>query len=266
MRLPIFQLDAFTSRVFSGNPAAVCPLERWLDDATMLAIAAENALSETAFVLRDGEGWAIRWFTPAVEVDLCGHATLAAGHVVLTRLAPDLDEVRFRSASGPLGVRRDGTRLALYFPSRPPVPCEPPAALLRALRGRSPVECLRSRDVVAVLGSEDEVVALRPDLAAVAELDALGLIVTAASRSCDFVSRYFAPQAGISEDPVTGSAHSTLTPLWAARLGRTTLEARQVSARGGELHVELRGDRVIIAGNVAPYLEGEIEVPDRRPE
>jgi predicted PhzF superfamily epimerase YddE/YHI9 len=264
MRLPIFQLDAFTSRVFSGNPAAVCPLPRWLDDATMLAIAAENALSETAFLVHDASGWAIRWFTPAVEVDLCGHATLAAGHVVLSRLEPGATEVRFRSASGMLAVRRDGARLALDFPSRPAAPCPPPEPLLRALRGRAPKECLAARDVVAVLGSEDEVVALAPDLAAVRELDALGLIVTAPGRDCDFVSRYFAPQAGVDEDPVTGSAHCTLAPLWAGRLGKTVMEARQVSRRGGELHVELLGDRVIIAGHVAPYLEGEIEVPAPR--
>jgi predicted PhzF superfamily epimerase YddE/YHI9 len=261
MRIPIFQLDAFASRVFSGNPAAVCPLPGWLDDATMLAIAAENALSETAFVVRDAAGWAIRWFTPTLEVDLCGHATLAAGHVVLTALDPAASEVRFRSRSGVLAVRRDGERLALDFPSRPAAPVEPPPALPRALRGATLDACLAARDVIAVLGSEDEVAALSPDLAAVRELDAQGLIVTARGRSCDFVSRYFAPRAGIDEDPVTGSAHCTLAPLWASRLGKTVFEARQVSRRGGELHVELRGDRVIIAGRVAPYLEGHIEVP-----
>lgn len=261
MRIPIFQLDAFTSRVFAGNPAAVCPLPRWLDDATMLAIAAENALSETAFIVSGSQGWSIRWFTPAIEVDLCGHATLAAGHVVLSRLEPHADEVRFQSPSGVLGVRRHGDLLALDFPSRPPEPCPVSPALLRALRGVAPQDCLAARDVVAVLRSEDEVVALEPDFAAVRELDALGLIVTAPGKSCDFVSRYFAPRAGIDEDPVTGSAHSTLTPLWASRLRKTALEARQVSRRGGELHVELRGDRVIIAGSVAPYLEGHIDVP-----
>lgn len=262
MRIPIFQLDAFTSRVFSGNPAAVCPLSRWLDDATMLAIAAENALSETAFVVRDADGWAIRWFTPAVEVDLCGHATLAAGHVVLSRLEPGRSEVHFRSASGVLSVRRDGERLALDFPSSPAAPIDAPPALLRALRGAAPRACLASRDVVAVLESEEEVASLSPDLAAVRELDAQGLIVTAPGRTCDFVSRYFAPRVGIDEDPVTGSAHCTLAPLWASRLGKTVFDARQVSRRGGELHVELRGDRVIIAGRVAPYLEGELDIPD----
>jgi PhzF family phenazine biosynthesis protein len=279
MRLPIFHLDAFTTRPFAGNPAAVVPLERWLDDDLLLAVAAENALSETAFLVREAPGsasdarpaWAIRWFTTTVEVDLCGHATLAAGHVVLTRLQPG-DEVTFQSrCAGPLAVRKEGAerepdasvvgaRYVLDFPARPAVPCEPTAALVAAL-GRRPVECLRGFDLVAVLRDEDEVRALAPDLSIVRTLDAEGLVVTAPGRAVDFVSRYFAPQAGLDEDPVTAAAHCALVPYWAARLGKAELEARQVSRRGGELRCQLRGTRVLLTGGVVPYLEGTIEVP-----
>ncbi len=269
MRIPLFQLDAFTDRVFHGNPAAVCPLERWLPDATLLAIAAENNLSETAFLVREGDGFAIRWFTPEVEVDLCGHATLASAHVVLTRLEPSRAEVTFRSPSGPLRVERgDGGLLRMIFPRRPPEPCPAPADLVAAL-GRAPSATLKARDYVAVLASEEEVRAFVPGgaaLEAMRRLDALGVIVTApgAPRTgVDFVSRCFYPAAGVGEDPVTGSAHSTLVPYWSARLGRARLEARQVSRRGGALSCEDLGDAVAIAGRVAPYLEGAIEVPER---
>lgn len=262
MKLRLFHVDAFAPRPFTGNPAAVVPLDGWLDDATLHAIAAENNLAETAFLVRGGGGWEIRWRTPTVEVDLCGHATLAAGYVVLTHLEPSAQEVTFATReAGPLTVRRgaDG-ELRLDLPSRPPERCPAPPALLRALGGLSPEACLFARDYVAVLASEADVRALCPRLPHVCELDAQGLIVTAPGNEADFVSRYFAPQVGIDEDPVTGSAHCALVPYWAARLGRTELRARQLSARGGELGCELRGDRVSLGGRVQPYLEGWIEV------
>ncbi|ABS24829.1 PhzF family phenazine biosynthesis protein [Anaeromyxobacter sp. Fw109-5] len=266
MRIPIWQVDAFTERVFAGNPAAVCTLERWLPDETLRAVAAENALSETAFLVREGgEGgeYAIRWFTPEVEVDLCGHATLASGFVVLSVLEPARAAVTFRSQSGLLGVSRgEGGRLVMTFPRRAPAPVEPPPLLVGAL-GRRPLETLRARDLVAVLDSEDAVRAAAPDLAAVAGLDALGLAITApGSRGADFVSRYFAPQAGVPEDPVTGSAHCTLAPYWAARLGKRRLLAHQVSRRGGVVECEDTGEAVVLAGRAALYLTGELTLPD----
>jgi predicted PhzF superfamily epimerase YddE/YHI9 len=259
MKIPIYQVDAFTSRVFTGNPAAVCPLSSWLDDATLQAIAAENNLSETAFFVGGAGEYDLRWFTPAQEVDLCGHATLASAHVILGRLEPGGKAVTFRSKSGPLAVTREDELLVLDFPSRPGEPVEPPDALVRGL-GRPPREVNRARDFMAVYGSEDEVRSLRPDMATLLAVDALGVIVTAAGGDCDFVSRFFAPRAGIAEDPVTGSAHCTLIPYWSRRLGRSHLRARQVSARGGELVCEDRGDRVRIGGRAVTYLEGSIEV------
>jgi PhzF family phenazine biosynthesis protein len=265
MRIPLWQVDAFADRVFSGNPAAVCRLDAWLPEETLQAIAAENNLAETAFLVQEPAGWRIRWFTPAVEVDLCGHATLASGHVVLTRLDPAARAVSFASRSGPLPVARepDG-RLAMTFPRRAPRRCPVPEPLVRAL-GRPPLETLFSRDLVAVLGSEAEVRALAPDaraLAAIEELDAPGLIVTAPASTpgLDFVSRYFGPKVGIPEDPVTGSAHCTLVPYWAKRLGKARLEAAQVSKRGGRLSCEDGEETVKIAGRAVEYLEGMIEV------
>jgi predicted PhzF superfamily epimerase YddE/YHI9 len=261
VRIPIFQVDAFADRPFAGNPAAVCPLESWLPPALMQAIAQENNLSETAFLVRGGTGWDIRWFTPEMEVDLCGHATLASAWVVLERLDPGRSEVTFGSPSGPLRVERAaGGTLRMRFPRRPGRPIEPPELLVRAV-GRRPRETLLARDVMAVLETEEEVRALDPDLAAVGGLEALGLIVTAPGREVDFVSRFFVPQAGIAEDPVTGSAHCTLVPYWSARLGKRTLEARQVSRRGGALRCEDLGDAVTIAGRAVLFLEGAIEVP-----
>ena len=261
MKLRLYQVDAFASRAFAGNPAAVVPLERWLDDATLQAIAAENNLSETAFFVGSGGEHHIRWMTPASEVDLCGHATLASAFVVFTELERGRTEVRFRSKSGPLRVTADGSRLALDFPSRPPEPAEAALPALAAALGARPSAALASRDYLAVFDSEDEVRALRPDTAKVAALDRMAVIATAPGRDCDFVSRFFAPAVGVPEDPVTGSAHCTLVPYWAGRLGRKSLFARQVSARGGELWCEDRGERVGIAGHCAKYLEGTIELP-----
>ncbi len=269
MRLPLYQVDAFTGRLFGGNPAAVCPLERWLDDRVMQAIAAENNLSETAFFVpaaAAGAGEAaadydIRWFTPAVEIDLAGHPTLATAFVVFHRLDPARARVTFRSKSGPLVVVRDGDRLAMDFPSRPPRTCEPPARLAEALRA-APLATFLSRDLLAVFAGERDVRALRPDFARMKALGLHGVCVTAPGEDCDFVSRFFAPALGVDEDPVTGSTHCMLVPYWAERLGRRRLHARQVSARGGELFCEDRGERVVLAGHAVPYLEGVIELPE----
>jgi PhzF family phenazine biosynthesis protein len=258
MRLPLYQVDAFSSRVFGGNPAAVVPLEVWLPADTMQAIAAENNLSETAFIVREGEGWSLRWFTPTVEVDLCGHATLASAFVIFTQIAPGRDSVRFDSKSGPLIVTRHGDLLALDFPSWPPEPCPMPDGFAAAI-GKAPAQLLSARSYLAVYEREEDVRTLAPNMDRLAALGR-SVIATAPGTSCDFVSRYFAPGKGIPEDPVTGSAHCTLTPYWAKRLGKAKLAARQISRRGGELVCEDRGARVSIAGRAALYLEGAIHV------
>ncbi|WP_224364946.1 PhzF family phenazine biosynthesis protein [Hyalangium versicolor] len=259
MRLNLFQVDAFTSRVFGGNPAAVVPLEAWLPDETMQGIALENNLSETAFFVKEDSGWRVRWFTPAQEVDLCGHATLAAAHVLFQHVSPGMERVEFASRSGPLVVTREGEWLVMDFPARPPQPFSPPPALAEAL-GATPREVQVSRDWVAVFDSEAQVRALRPDMARLASLDVFAVTATAPGTDVDFVSRFFAPRAGVPEDPVTGSAHCSLVPYWAKRLGKTRLMARQVSARGGELRCEEKGERVLIAGHAVLYLEGHITV------
>jgi PhzF family phenazine biosynthesis protein len=264
MKIPIYQVDAFTSRLFAGNPAAVCPLEAWLEDATMQAIAAENNLSETAFFVPCGDRFHLRWFTPAVEVDLCGHATLATAFVIFSHLSPERDAVAFDTQSGELVVRRDGDRLAMDFPARPPQPVRPHERLVDAL-GTQPDEVLASRDYLVVYHDQDQVRTLQPDMELVAGLDRFAVIVTAPSRDCDFVSRFFAPAQGVAEDPVTGSAHCTLVPYWSKRLRKSRLHARQLSARGGELFCEDLGERVQIAGHVVLYLKGEISVPRSGP-
>jgi len=258
VKIRLFQIDAFTDRRFAGNPAAVCPLEEWLGDAVMQAIAAENNLSETAFFVPAGDRFALRWFTPVQEVDLCGHATLASAFVVLRYLQPERDVVTFSSQSGLLTVSRDGDRLRMDFPAWEAKPCAAPAALLAGL-GRQPAEVLRRRDYLAIYASERDIDGLRPDMQQLITLDA-SVIVTAPGNSVDFVSRFFAPQAGIPEDPVTGSAHCTLAPYWARRLGKAALHARQLSRRGGDLFCEQHGDRVWIAGHAVTYLEGTIEI------
>ncbi|MDR3437075.1 PhzF family phenazine biosynthesis protein [Telmatospirillum sp.] len=263
MQIPLYQIDAFTDRLFAGNPAAVCLLDHWLADATLLSIAAENNLSETAFLVRQGEDYALRWFTPTVEVDLCGHATLASAHLILDRLEPGRGSVAFHTQkAGVLTVsRRDGW-LSMDFPARPPKPTLHLPQLAEAL-GREPFCVLKARDLMAVFDSPEDVVQLTPDFAAIAALDCWAVIATAPGRDgIDFVSRFFAPGHGVPEDPVTGSAHCTLVPYWAKRLGKTDLLARQVSARGGTLHCQLAGDRVILAGQAILYLEGRITVPD----
>ena len=260
MQIPIYQVDAFTIGPFSGNPAAVCPLDAWLDDATMQNIAAENNLAETAFIVASEQGYDLRWFTPTIEVDLCGHATLAASYVVLNHLQPDLDSVSFETLSGTLIVTRDGERLSMDFPARAPTPAPTSKALSEAL-GQAPSEVHMSRDILAVYDDEASVRRLSPDQARLMALDeGLGVIVTAKGDTVDFVSRCFVPKAGIAEDPVTGSAHCTLVPFWAERLGKSQFIAHQVSPRGGELHCEYRGDRVIISGDCVLFLTGSIHL------
>ncbi|MFN8347544.1 MAG: PhzF family phenazine biosynthesis protein [Spirosomataceae bacterium] len=262
MQLPIFQLDAFSNKIFGGNPAAVVPLDSWLPDAAMQAIAAENNLAETAFYVPTENGFHIRWFTPTVEVDLCGHATLATAYVLFFLKEYPHDRVSFESRSGELNVCKEGDWLILDFPvDQIHKQLVAPPALLEALGDNVPVEILRGKsDFMAVLETEEQVRTLQPDVILLSTLPARGVIVTAKGDSADFVSRFFAPQSGIAEDPVTGSAHTTLTPYWAEKLGKNELSALQVSARGGVLKTKLLGNRVEIAGQVRLYLQGTIEV------
>jgi predicted PhzF superfamily epimerase YddE/YHI9 len=257
MQVPLFQVDAFTGRLFGGNPAAVCPLQEWLDDAVLQAIARENNLSETAYFVHRGDRYDLRWFTPAMEVDLCGHATLASAHVILNCLPSREDKVVFATRSGELTVCRDGDLLSMDFPVQRAGPCQPHPSLVEALGGK-PREILRAAYYLVVYESEEEILALRPKMDLLASLDGVAVIVTAAGKEADFVSRFFAPAYGIPEDPVTGSAHRTLVPYWSKKLGKTRLHARQVSARGGELFCEDRGERVTIAGRAVLYLTGTV--------
>ena len=261
MKLPLYHIDAFTSRLFGGNPAAVVILNDWLPDATLQAIAAENNLSETAFVMPEEGTSLLRWFTPTIEVDLCGHATLAAGHVLFHYVYPSLKKVSFSTQSGVLHVLREGERLSLDFPARPGKPITVSDVLSSAL-GATPREAYLARDLLAVFEKEETIRNLQPDFRRIAALDAFAVIVTAPGSEVDFVSRFFTPRGGIDEDPVTGSAHCTLAPYWAECLKKTNLTAKQLSARGGELQCELRGDRVIISGKTVEYLHGEITIPD----
>lgn len=261
MRLPLFQIDAFADRPFQGNPAAVVVLEAWPPKAVMQAIAIENNLAETAFIVKETDDWRIRWFTPELEIDLCGHATLASAYVAFQELGQPGATIRFQSMSGLLQVHRQGDLLVLDFPSRPPASCATPAGLLEAL-GLSPRPVAKARDHFVVVDSEAELAALKPDFSALDKVDCFGAIVTAPGDRVDFVSRFFTPAAGIPEDPVTGSAHCTLIPYWAQRLGKRVLSARQISQRGGDLACELKGDRVAIGGRAVKVLEGHFLLPD----
>jgi PhzF family phenazine biosynthesis protein len=256
MAIRLYHVDAFTSEIFRGNPAAICPLTEWLPDATMQAIATENNLSETAFFVPTDEVYAIRWFTPKVEVDLCGHATLASAFVLFERVEPGKTHAVFESRSGPLRVFKDQDRYVLDFPARPAAPEAVSHDLKKALRG-DPIEVGVARDILAVFATENDVRELAPDMRLLERLER-PVIATASGRDCDFVSRFFAPSYGIDEDPVTGSAHCTLVPYWARRLGKRRLRASQVSARGGELFCEDRGERVLIGGHAALFMEGTI--------
>lgn len=261
MRAPLYQLDAFTRRRFSGNPAAVVLLASFPDDETLQAIAAENNLAETAFLVADADDYRLRWFTPTVEVPLCGHATLASAAVVMERLQPGRECVVFQSASGPLAVRRTATGYVMDFPIRAFARVATPAGLADAL-GAIPVEVVADAGNYTVLLEHAQLVReLTPDLAAIARLDRVGVVVTApGDMGYDFVSRYFAPAKGIAEDPVTGGAHCALAPYWASRLHKTTLRAYQASRRGGEILCRVAGDRVELEGGCVFYLEGEIEI------
>jgi len=260
MTIPVYQVDAFTDRVFAGNPAAVCPLEAWPADEVLQAIATENNLSETAYFLPDGDGFAIRWFTPAAEIDLAGHPTLATAHVIFTALEPGRDSVTFSTRLGDtLTVTRAGQRLTMDFPARAPAPKDTLGDVAGAL-GAEPQEVLAARDGFAVFARQAEVAALAPDMEAVAALDCMGLIANAPGEDCDFVSRFFAPQMGVPEDPVTGSAHCTLIPYWANRLGKTELLARQISKRGGTIYCGHDGARVRIGGEAVTYMVGTINI------
>ena len=260
MSLSVFHVDAFTTTAFTGNPAAVCPLADWLDDGLLREVAAENNLSETAyFVLRDNH-YELRWFTPRCEVKLCGHATLASAFVLMQILAPGCEMVRFETRfSGSLMVRRDGALLAMDLPALAPWLCAaPPAALLEGL-GEDPAVVMQIEDnYFAVYEREEDVRRIRPDLRLLEKLHPAGVAITAPGHESDFVSRYFAPSYGIPEDPVTGSTHCSLAPYWAKRLSKTSLHARQVSERGGELWCETKGDRVILKGNAVLTLQGEL--------
>jgi PhzF family phenazine biosynthesis protein len=261
MDLPFYWIDAFTDRIFGGNPAAVIPLESWLEEPLLQRIAWENGLSETAYFVRTGAARAqLRWFTPTVEVDLCGHATLAAAHVLFSELGQTESPFVFDTKSGALSVARRGALIELDFPARPAQPAKPTPELLRGL-GREPDGVLKSQLTwLCIFGSADDVARLAPDTEILAGASPGRVIVSAPGGDCDFVSRFFAPDAGIPEDPVTGSSHCTLVPYWAARLGKVNLHARQVSKRGGELWCELDGERVRIAGRAVRYIKGRIAV------
>jgi PhzF family phenazine biosynthesis protein len=254
--LPVYKVDAFTSKLFGGNPAAVCPLEEWLPDEIMQKLAAENNLSETAFFVKEAEGYKLRWFTPEFEIDLCGHATLASAFVIFNYLHDASDLIKFSSKSGQLEVRKKGNLIELNFPSRMPVPCEAPEALLKGVN-IAPSKVLKSRDYFLVYDDEASVKQIVPDFNFLNQVDSIGVIVTAASKEVDFVSRFFVPNSVIGEDPVTGSAHCNLIPYWAKELGKPTLTAKQVSQREGELFCEDKGDRVTMAGEAVLYLKGE---------
>jgi len=259
MRIQLIQVDAFTDKTFGGNSAAVCPLDRWLPDALLQSIATENNLSETAYFIPQGDDYGLRWFTPVSEIDLAGHPTLATAWVMINKLGIKRDKLVFHTKIGDtLVVTREGDRLAMDFPARPPAPKA--IGDVAAALGAKPVEVLAARDGFAVFEREEDVRALKPDMAKVAMLEGLGLIATAPGKDCDFVSRFFAPAWGIPEDPVTGSTHCMLVPYWTARLGRLELSARQLSKRGGELECEQRGERVRLRGSCALYSRGEAYV------
>jgi len=260
----MFQIDAFTDRLFHGNPAAVMPLDGWLPDEMLAAIAEENRLSETAFFVPTPMGpcdYHLRWFTPSTEVQLCGHATLATAHALWTRLGFERDAVSFDSQSGRLGARRDGELIELDFPANPCEPSEALEAIVEAL-GARPASAFRGMDLLCVFENEREVLEMAPNFYALADAsDTRAIIVTAPARSHDFVSRVFAPSVGISEDPVTGSAHCLLAPYWSERLGKTVLSARQASARGGDLRCTVEGSRVLLAGRAVTFFEAQVELP-----
>lgn len=259
MNIPIYQIDAFAEKVFKGNPAAVCPLENWLPDDILQSIASENNLSETAYTVPIQDGYHIRWFTPVAEVDLCGHATLAAAHIVFTELGYKEEIIVFESKSGVLKVRKNDSMLEMDFPSQPATNCATPNEISQAFNAQ-PLECLKSEDYIVVFSNEDEVLSEKPNISLLERLDLRCVIITSKSREYDFVARCFAPKFGVDEDPVTGSAYTQLVPYWSNKLGKSKLHAKQLSRRGGELFCELQGNRVNIAGTAIKYMEGTIEI------
>lgn len=259
MQIPIYQIDTFTDKLFSGNPAAVCPLEGWLDDGVMQSIAAENNLSETAFFLKEEEGYRIRWFTPSREVDLCGHATLASAHVYFKYINPETETIEFMSRSGALIVKKKAGMLSMDFPASMPEAAELSGALSSTFNIQ-PTEVLASGDYMLVYENQEQITQFNPPLKRLREISLRGLIITAPGKDCDFVSRFFAPKYGIDEDPATGSAHSTLVPYWSKRLNKNTLHAKQLSERGGELFCEMTNNRVIISGKVVEYMRGSLSI------
>jgi len=258
MKIKLYQVDAFTSSLFSGNPAAVCPLASWLDDKTMQSIANENNLSETAFFVPTGEQYYIRWFTPQAEVALCGHATLASAFVIFNYIDTGKDTITFQSQSGLLTATNTSAGITLDFPAGSIEEVSDEIKAMAAILGFTPVELFRGMDYVVVAQSESDVLRCQPDLRAMKRLPARGVIVTAPGTDCDFVSRFFAPNVGVDEDPVTGSAHCMLAPFWSQRLGRAQLTARQLSKRGGTLLCSVRNDRVLITGQAVLYLTAEL--------
>ena len=259
MKIRLYQIDAFTTRVFGGNPAAVCPLETWLDDDLLQKIAAENNLSETAFFVKSEKNFQLRWFTPLAEVSLCGHATLASAHALFEIMGHPEPVIAFETKSGMLRVERRGTLLTMDFPSTPPTRTVAPDALIAGL-GIEPAEVLAADDYFAVFDNEDIVRSIRPDHTRLAALDLRGVIVTSRGNGSDFASRFFAPKLGVPEDPVTGSAHCALTPYWSARLGKKVLSAHQASKRGGDILCELKGERVLLSGHAVTFMTAEIYV------
>ncbi|MFV8817442.1 PhzF family phenazine biosynthesis protein [Haliea sp. E17] len=267
MQYPIYQVDAFTSALFGGNPAAVMPLEAWLDDGVMQAIAAENNLPETAFFVARGADYELRWFTPAAEVDLCGHATLATAHVLIEHLAYAGEALVFHTRSGALRVQRSGGAITLDFPAYDLEAVAVDRTIAAVLGSPVPQAACRvagGSKLVLVYASQADVAALAPDFGALKTACESNVIATAPGQDCDFVSRFFAPRIGIDEDPVTGSAHCALVPYWARQLDKSHLRARQISARGGELDCELRGARVLMSGRAVTYMQGMVGLPTAR--
>jgi len=259
MNVKIFQVDAFTATLFAGNPAAVIPLKEWLPAEKMQVIAEENNLSETAFFVKTGEVYELRWFTPAIEVDLCGHATLAAAHVLFSHLNYDSEEIRFETKSGELTVQKNGKFYSMNFPQNKPERVEPPGELLEAMDIESD-EVYFNTDYLVVLENEETVKRVSPNFEKLKKVATRGVIITAPGDDFDFVSRFFAPAVGINEDPVTGSAHTLLAPLWSEKLGKTGLRASQVSGRGGIIDCRLIDNRVELTGEAITYLTGKIEL------
>ena len=259
MQIPIFQVDAFTSELFCGNPAAVCPLENWIDNKVLQSIASENNLPETAFVVKEKEGYRIRWFTPSSEVDLCGHATLASAFIIFKEIERTVTEIQFFSNSGELNVTRESDLISLDFPSRPAQISQNSQKVVSAFNIK-PIEVFEADDYLLIYDNEQQIEKIVPDLNLLKQLNLRGVIVSSKGDDCDFVSRFFTPKYGIDEDPVTGSTHCTLIPYWSEKLGKKKLHAKQLSNRGGELFCEMKNERVIISGKAVEYLRGEIDI------